>query len=225
MTCELFSTSNMTQCNACNNLVTQSSNLPNHKHYQHYYNKKTQLHKQQILMMEHVNSLIRTCPDFPVKGINFRDFGPVFANSEATTTLRQALFNQVKHLPITKVLVLETRGYIFGCPLAHDLKAGIVPVRKAGKLPGECIELIYDLEYKKGEKCEIQAGLLNENDVVLIHDDLIATGGTAQAAIDIARKAGVKEENIYVSFICKLPYIDGVGSLKHYNKVFCIMDV
>ena len=129
--------------------------------------------------MDRVNNLIRTIPDFPAPGILFKDFGPVFADSAASNTLRQELLNQVKHLPITKVLVLESRGYIFGCPLAHDLKAGIVPVRKEGRLPGECLTHTYDLEYKKGEVCQIQAGLLNSSDIILIHDDLIATGGTA----------------------------------------------
>lgn len=128
--------------------------------------------------MDHVKSLIREIPNFPAEGVMFKDFGPVFADAQAIATLRQELFNQVKDIPVTKVLVLESRGYIFGTTLAHDLRAGVVPVRKAGKLPGKCIELVYDLEYKQGEKCEIQDGLLNEQDIVLIHDDLIATGGT-----------------------------------------------
>ena len=103
--------------------------------------------------MNHVTDLIRTIPDFPAPGIMFKDFGPVFADATANATLRSEILDQVKHLPITKVLVLESRGYIFGCPLALDLKAGIVPVRKAGHLPGECLTHKYDLEYRKGEVC------------------------------------------------------------------------
>ncbi|KAH0577033.1 Adenine phosphoribosyltransferase [Spironucleus salmonicida] len=177
------------------------------------------------LSMERVKLLARDIPDFPTPGIMFKDFGPVFADYEACAQLRSALYAQVKHLPITKVLILETRGYLFGTLLAQDLKTGVVPVRKAGKLPGDTLQITYDLEYKKGEKCEIQAGLLGPSDIILIHDDLIATGGTVQAAIDLALKAGVKAENIYVSFIGKITFLKGVEKIRNFKQVFSLMDL
>jgi len=148
---------------------------------------------------------IREIPDYPKEGINFKDVTTLFKNKEAIKYVSDTIYKKFKNKGITKVLGLEARGFIFGGLVANKLDAGFVPVRKRGKLPCEVVSETYELEYGT-DSIEMHADALEENDIVLIHDDLLATGGTAYAALKLAQKCGVKK--IYFSFVCDLEFID-----------------
>ena len=124
---------------------------------------------------------IRVIEDFPIKGIHFQDITTLFANPDCIREVTDRLVALYKDKGITKVVGLESRGFVFGAIVAERLGAGFVPARKKGKLPGEKISETYNLEY--GFDCiEIHTGAITPDDVVLIHDDLLATGGTLAAA-------------------------------------------
>ena len=124
---------------------------------------------------------IRVIEDFPIKGIHFQDITTLFANPDCIREVTDRLVALYKDKGITKVVGLESRGFVFGAIVAERLGAGFVPARKKGKLPGEKISETYNLEY--GFDCiEIHKGAITPDDVVLIHDDLLATGGTLAAA-------------------------------------------
>jgi adenine phosphoribosyltransferase len=148
---------------------------------------------------------IREIPDFPKEGINFKDITTLLKNREAFNSVVNLIVGEFKNKNITKVVGLESRGFIFGGAIAGQLNAGFVPVRKKGKLPSKVLSESYELEYGQ-DSVEIHADALDKNDVVLIHDDLLATGGTAFAAMTLAQKMGVKK--LYFSFVCDLEFIE-----------------
>ena len=130
---------------------------------------------------EYLLSNLRSIPDFPKKGINFRDVTTLFKDAKALEVMEDELYELYKDKGITKVVGLETRGYVMGSILARRLGAGFVMARKPGKLPCKTIKESYTKEYGT-DSIEIHVDALDENDVVLIHDDLLATGGTIKAA-------------------------------------------
>jgi adenine phosphoribosyltransferase len=148
---------------------------------------------------------IREIPDYPKEGINFKDITTLLKNAEAFQYVVEKIAEEFKDAGITKVACLEARGFIFGGAIASKLNAGFVPVRKKGKLPSKVLAETYALEYGE-DRIEIHVDSLNKNDVVLIHDDLLATGGTAFAALQLVKKLDV--EKIYFSFVCDLEFID-----------------
>ncbi|MGE0018506.1 MAG: adenine phosphoribosyltransferase [Draconibacterium sp.] len=148
---------------------------------------------------------IREIPDYPKVGINFKDITTLIKNPVAFNKVVELVEGEFINDGITKVVGLEARGFIFGGAIAAKLNAGFVPVRKKGKLPSGVITESYQLEYGE-DRIEIHVDSLNKNDVVLIHDDLLATGGTAFAALQMVKKLGV--EKIYFSFLCDLEFID-----------------
>lgn len=147
---------------------------------------------------------IREIQDYPKAGINFKDITTLTLNPKALNYTIDSIVGEFKNKGITKVVALEARGFICGGAIAGKLDAGFVPVRKPNKLPSEVISETYELEYGN-DKVEMHIDALNENDVVLIHDDLLATGGSALAALNLVKKSGVKE--IYFSFIIDLEFI------------------
>ena len=148
--------------------------------------------------------IIRQVPDFPKKGINFIDITTLVKNNEAFKFVADTIVNEFREKQISKILGIESRGFIFGGILAKELNAGFVPVRKKGKLPSDKISETYELEY--GTDCvEIHRDALEKNDVVLIHDDLLATAGTANAVLNMVQSVGI--ETIYFSFVCDLEFI------------------
>lgn len=151
-----------------------------------------------------LKSIIREVPDFPKEGINFIDITTLIKDKDAFKFVSKTMVDYFADKNITKVLGIESRGFIFGGVLAHELSAGFVPVRKKGKLPAVKISETYDLEYGS-DTVEIHSDAVSKNDVVLIHDDLLATGGTAKAVLNILEKVGVKD--IYISFICDLEFL------------------
>ncbi len=148
---------------------------------------------------------IREIPDYPEKGINFKDITTMLKNPDAFKHVVDEISDYFKDKKITKIVSLESRGFIVGGAVAYHLGAGFVPVRKKGKLPAETIEESYELEYGS-DIIEIHKDSISEDDVVLIHDDLLATGGTALAALNLIKKMNVKD--VYFSFICDLKFIE-----------------
>ena len=130
---------------------------------------------------------IREIPDFPIPGILFYDVTTLFKNSEALKELSDILYDMYKDKGITKVVGIESRGFIMGAMLAARLGAGFVPIRKPGKLPAETIEESYKKEYGT-DTIQMHKDAIDENDVVLIHDDLLATGGTMVAACNLVKQ-------------------------------------
>lgn len=147
---------------------------------------------------------IREIPDYPKKGINFKDITTLIGNDRALNFVIDSIVNKFKNKGITKVVGLEARGFICGGAIAGKLDAGFVPVRKPNKLPSAIISESYELEYGT-DTVEMHRDALDKDDVVLIHDDLLATGGSALAALNLVKKSGVK--SIYFSFICDLEFI------------------
>lgn len=147
---------------------------------------------------------IREVADFPQPGISFKDITTLIGDAAAYREVVDQITAHFADQGITRVVSLESRGFIVGGALAYRLGAGFVPIRKAGKLPASTIAMSYDLEYGT-DTIEIHADALTPQDVVLIHDDLLATGGTALAALNLVRK--MKVARIYLSFICDLQFI------------------
>lgn len=156
--------------------------------------------------LEFVKNSIRNVPDFPKKGINFKDVSTSFQNAEILHFILNEIHEHYKLCGITKVVGIESRGFILGGSLASRLKAGFVPIRKPGKLPAKTISQSYQLEYGF-DTIEIHADALNPDDVVLIHDDLLATGGTVNAAIELVRKFDVSR--MFVNFFIELDFLKG----------------
>lgn len=156
--------------------------------------------------IEKLKNSVRNIPDFPIEGIQFKDVTTLFQEPENLKDLSNVLIDLYKEKGITKVVGIESRGFIMGPILAVNLNAGFVPVRKPGKLPAETIEESYKKEYGF-DTIQIHKDALNENDIVLIHDDLLATGGTMLAAYKLIKRMGVKK--IYINFIIELELLKG----------------
>lgn len=155
---------------------------------------------------EEVKNNIRAIKDFPIPGIVFRDLTTAFNNPECMKFFEEKMYELYKEKGITKVVGIESRGFIMAPVIANRLGVGFVPIRKKGKLPAETIEVSYSKEYGV-DTIQMHKDALTENDVVLIHDDLLATGGTMISACELARKFGVKK--IYVNFLVELDDLDG----------------
>jgi adenine phosphoribosyltransferase len=158
--------------------------------------------------------LIRNVPDFPIKGIVFRDITTLLKDSVGLKAALNELYNYAKDKGITKVIGIESRGFIFGGALAEKLDAGFILIRKPGKLPAKTISEEYSLEYGT-DKIEMHMDALGEGDVVLIHDDLLATGGTMEAACKLVEKSGARIAQI--SFLIELEFLKGRDRLKDYE--------
>ncbi|PKL87979.1 MAG: adenine phosphoribosyltransferase [Ignavibacteriae bacterium HGW-Ignavibacteriae-2] len=161
-----------------------------------------------------LKSFIRDVPDFPIEGIIFKDITTLLKDSDAFETALEKLYNISKNKGITKVIGIESRGFIFGGALAHKLGVGFVPIRKPGKLPSEIVKESYELEYGT-DSIEIHQDALNSTDKVLLHDDLLATGGTMEAACRLVEKLGAQVAQI--SFLIELNFLKGREKLKNYD--------
>jgi adenine phosphoribosyltransferase len=144
---------------------------------------------------------LRSIPDFPKKGINFRDVTTLFKDAKALEIMEEQLYELYKDKGITKVVGLETRGYIMGSILARRLNAGFVMARKPGKLPATTIRESFTKEYGP-DAIEIHLDAIDSNDVVLLHDDLLATGGTIKAAWNLVNKLHPKK--CYMNFLVEI---------------------
>ena len=149
---------------------------------------------------------IREVPDFPIPGILFYDVTTMFKDPDVLEELADTLYEMYKDKGITKVVAIESRGFIMGPILATRLHAGFVPIRKPGKLPAETIEESYEKEYGT-DTVQMHRDAIDENDVVLIHDDLLATGGTMVAACKLVGQ--LHPRKTYVNFIIELKDLEG----------------
>ena len=164
---------------------------------------------------ERLKQNIREVPDFPIPGVNFKDISPLFLQPELIKLCAEALAEPWKGKGITRVIGVESRGFLFGPQIATILGAGFVIVRKAGKLPPETASMSYSLEYGDAT-IEMVKGSFDEKDNVLIHDDLLATGGTAGAAAMLVKSLGAKVAGF--SFLIDLKFLNGTDVLKAHSE-------
>ena len=164
-----------------------------------------------IKAAEDLKKIIRNVPDFPKKGIVFRDITTLIAECDAFRRVIDELAKRYKNEKIDYIVTIESRGFIFGSALAYVIGAGLVPVRKKGKLPHRTHEVTYDLEYGK-DTLEIHRDALGKGKRVLILDDLLATGGTTRAAIDLVGKLG--GEIVEAAFVIELEFLKGREKIK-----------
>ena len=161
-----------------------------------------------------LSNLIRDIPDFPVEGIVFKDITTLLKDADGFSETLEKLYGLAKNRGITKIIGIESRGFIFGGALAAKLGVGFVPVRKIGKLPAETLSETYELEYGT-DTIEIHEDALTPDDRVLIHDDLLATGGTMKAACNLIEKTGAKI--VQISFLINLTFLNGIEKVEGYN--------
>ena len=172
---------------------------------------------------EHLKKLIREVPDFPKRGILFYDITTLLKDKVGFATLIDALSEHYLNSRIDSVLAIEARGFIFGPALAYRLNAGFVPIRKPGKLPSETVKWSYELEYGI-DTLEVHKDAIRPGQRVIIVDDLLATGGTANACVQLARSLGADIAGL--GFVVELDFLNGrrkfdgteVFSLLHYDK-------
>ncbi|MBM4172165.1 MAG: adenine phosphoribosyltransferase [Ignavibacteria bacterium] len=157
---------------------------------------------------------IRDVKDFPKKGIIFKDITTLLKDPKAISIAVEELYKLVKDKKITKVVGIESRGFILGAALALKLGVGFIPIRKPGKLPAERIAESYSLEYGT-DSIEIHKDAIEQGDVVLLHDDLLATGGTMKAACNLVERLSGKVGQI--SFLIELSFLKGRENLNGYD--------
>lgn len=155
---------------------------------------------------EEVKNAIRNVPDFPIPGIQFKDITTALARPECLKWMCDEIVRRYKDLGITQVVGIESRGFILAPAIAMEIGAGFVPIRKHNKLPAEKVSVTYAKEYGD-DTIQIHKDALSPDDVVLIHDDILATGGSMEAAINLVKKLGVKK--IYVNCIIELDGLNG----------------
>lgn len=177
---------------------------------------------ESILTFDDVKEAIRNIPDYPKKGIQFKDITTAIKNPDIFYFLLDEISTMYQGRGITKVVGIESRGFILGGALAANLGAGFVPIRKPGKLPADTYSVSYELEYGQ-DAVEIHKDAIEEGETILLHDDLLATGGTTKAALELL--SNFKPEEIYVNYIVELDFLNGrefigdtydISSMIHY---------
>jgi len=158
--------------------------------------------------IEKLTKAVRNVPDFPIPGIQFKDVTTLFKDADILLEIVDGLYETYKGKGITKVVGIESRGFILGPLLAVRLNAGFIPIRKPGKLPAAVFEESYEKEYGT-DAIQIHQDAMDSNDIVLLHDDLLATGGTMQAAVRLIKK--FNPPKIYVNFLIELTDLKGRG--------------
>lgn len=164
--------------------------------------------------MDNLRKLIREVPDFPKPGINFYDITTLLLDSEGLENTIDALTEKCRGMNIDVVIGVESRGFIFATPVAYQLGAGFVPVRKPKKLPGEKVSVSYDLEYGQ-DTLEMHKDAIGQGHNVLIVDDLLATGGTAKAVVDLVESVGGTVAGLL--FVVELNFLNGRSKFDGYN--------
>ena len=167
-------------------------------------------------------SNLREIPDFPIPGILFYDVTTLFKNAECLKEMLNTLYEIYKDKGITKVVGIESRGFILGGALAAKLGAGFVMIRKPGKLPAETMEETYAKEYGT-DTIQIHKDAIDENDVVLLHDDLLATGGTMAAAYRLVKKCGAKKT--FINFIIELNELNGREAFPENEEIETLLQL
>ena len=164
--------------------------------------------------------LIRDVPDFPQPGILFRDITPLLKDPEAMREVIDAFTAEYRQAELAAIVSIESRGFLFGAPLAYNLSLPLVPVRKPGKLPARRMSVEYELEYGTGS-LDIHEDALAKGDLVVIVDDLLATGGTAVAATKLVELLGGRVHGL--AFLVELDFLSGRSRLEDYD-VFSLVN-
>lgn len=172
------------------------------------------------LTIEDVKEKIRAVPNFPKEGIIFRDITTGLKDAQTLQVMIDYLCDQYKDCKIDYIAGIESRGFIFGMPMAYKLDCGFIPVRKPNKLPAETIKESYDLEYGS-DSIEIHADAIEKGANVLVVDDLLATGGTAKAACNLVKKAG--GNLVGAAFLIELEALNGREKLGDCGKVISML--
>ena len=169
---------------------------------------------QSEMITERIKKIVRDVPDFPKKGIIFKDITPLLADNATFTETIKCMAAKYKGCGITKVLGIEARGFILAAPIAMELGAGIIPVRKNGKLPYKTISETYALEYGE-DTLQMHEDAVRKGEKVLIVDDVLATGGTAKAVVALVEKLGGKVEGI--AMLIELEFLNGRKKLAGHD--------
>ncbi|MGN0030744.1 MAG: adenine phosphoribosyltransferase [Candidatus Gastranaerophilaceae bacterium] len=172
------------------------------------------------MTIEDVKDKIRAVPDFPKKGIIFRDITTGIKDAQTMKAMVDYLCDQYKDVKIDYIAGIESRGFIFGMPMAYKLNCGFIPIRKPNKLPAETIKETYDLEYGS-DSIEIHADAIEEGANVLVVDDLLATGGTAKAACNLVKKTG--GNLVGAAFLIELNALNGREKLNNCGKIVSML--
>ena len=185
------------------------------------FKEQSTKHKDQLLQkdsstheMDHLKQLIREVPDFPKPGINFYDITTLLKHPEGLRNTVDALASEFEGQKVDSVIGVEARGFIFAPALAYHLGAGFVPVRKPKKLPAECASISYDLEYGQ-DTLQIHRDAVGDGHRVIIADDLLATGGTARAVVDLIEQLGGTVVGLV--FVVELEFLSGREKLAGYD--------
>ncbi len=163
---------------------------------------------------DELKSKIRNVPDFPIKGVMFRDVTTLVKDKSAFKFVVDQLYERYKDMKIDQVIGIESRGFIFGGALAHRLGSGFVPARKLGKLPAQTIEESYELEYGR-TSLQLHTDAVKKGDRVIILDDLLATGGTLRATAKMVERLG--GTIIEIAVVIELSFLNGRDKLRNYN--------
>ena len=167
------------------------------------------------MISDKLDKAIREVPNFPKQGINFKDITTLLLNPELSTKIVDAFIEHLKEKKIDAIVGVESRGFLFGLMLANKMGIPFVPIRKVGKLPGETLKFKYDLEYGSAE-VEVHKSDIQKGWNVVVHDDLLATGGTACAASELMQQLGANVAAF--AFVISLDFLNGNERLEKYSK-------
>jgi adenine phosphoribosyltransferase len=167
------------------------------------------------MISDKLDKAIREVPDFPKPGINFKDITTILLDPELSSEIIDAFIDRLKGKNIDAIVGVESRGFLFGLMLANKMGIPFVPIRKVGKLPGETLKFKYDLEYGSAE-VEVHKSDIQKGWNVVVHDDLLATGGTACAASELMQQLGANVAAF--AFVISLDFLNGNERLEKYSK-------
>ncbi len=170
--------------------------------------------------MEYLKSKIRDVIDFPKPGVIFKDLTTMFKDARAMHIVGWDLAQLYRSKGVTKVVGIESRGFIGGSILAYEIGAGFVPARKPGKLPADTVQASFEKEYGT-DTIEIHRDAITPDDIVVIHDDLLATGGTMAACYELVKSMNPKK--VYINFIVELSYLNGRSNLPQDAEVTALI--
>jgi len=162
-----------------------------------------------------LDKVIRTIPDFPKNGISFKDITPLLLDSSLTNDIIDEFIRRLEDIEVDAIVGVESRGFLFGFLLANKMGIPFIPIRKVGKLPGETLQYKYDLEYGSAE-VEIHKNDVQKGWNILIHDDLLATGGTASAAAELVLQLGCNISAF--TFVVNLDFLNGKEEIEEYTN-------
>jgi adenine phosphoribosyltransferase len=167
------------------------------------------------MISQKIHTAIREVPNFPKPGINFKDITTILLDPELSSDIIDAFIERLKGNKIDAIVGVESRGFLFGFLLANKMNIPFIPIRKVGKLPGETLKFKYDLEYGSAE-VEVHKSDIKKGWNVVVHDDLLATGGTACAASELIQQLGAKVAAF--AFVISLDFLNGNERLEKYSK-------